>query len=159
MAAAPRTSGAAHVAAMLGEAYSNQETQYRVRLYNDGASAQVGMSARIFLNLSELSAAGLSASDLVNTLYWDSCGGAQVGAPVLWNSAQQIYYVPVGWPNNAIPAHGECEAQFSLHLSSWQNVWNANNDYSYQGLNAWSYTTTQNIPAYLNDTQLSGVTP
>lgn len=148
-----------HVTAMDGGGGQTQETQYRVRLYNDSTSAQSDLKVRIFLNLSELSAAGLTPQDVATAKYWDQCGAVTIGPVTTWDAARSLYYLELSWGNYAIPAASSCEIQLSIHTANWQAVWNAANDPSYQGLNTSTYTTTTKLPVYRNNTLVYGTEP
>ncbi len=153
------TTAAVHVAAMNGGGGSNQETQYRVRLYNDSGGTQGGLKARIYVNLSELFAAGLTARDVTLAKYWDQCGAVQLGPVTVWDSARSLYYVELTWQGYTFAASSSCEVQFSIHLAGWQAVWNATNDPAAQGLSSSSYLTTTNIPAYRHNMKIYGNEP
>ena len=148
-----------HVTATNGGGVQTQETQYRVRLYNNSATAQRGLKARIFLNLSELSAAGLTAQNVVSAKSWDQCNAVRIGPVTAWDSARSLYYVDLNWQGYTFVKNSFCEVQFSLHLSGWQDIWSAANDPSAQGLGASTYLTTQNVPVYRNGVKVYGVEP
>ncbi|MGI8552384.1 MAG: cellulose binding domain-containing protein [Dehalococcoidia bacterium] len=102
--------------ARLAAAGSNQQTQYHIRLKNDSSTSQTNLSLRVFLNLSEVYAAGLRASDVTADLYWSQCGAVQLGPLRVWNAAQHLYYLPVAWKAFSFAPHQTCEVQFGLHL-------------------------------------------
>jgi len=153
------TTAAVHVAAMNGGGGSNQETQYRVRLYNDSGGTQGGLKARIYVNLSEVFAAGLTARDVTLAKYWDQCNAVQLGPVTVWDNARSLYYVELTWQGYTFAASSSCEVQFSIHLAGWQAVWNATNDPAAQGLSSSSYLTTTNIPAYRHNMKIHGNEP
>lgn len=144
---------------MNGGGGQSQETQYRVRLYNDSATAQSGLKARVFLNLSEITAAGLAPQNVVSAKYWDQCNAVQIGPVTAWDTARSLYYVDLNWQRYSFAKNSFCEVQFSLHLNNWQNVWNGANDPSAQGLSASVYLTTPNLPAYRNGVKVYGIEP
>ena len=148
-----------HITAMNGGGGQDQETQYRVRLYNDSATAQSGLKARVFLNLSEITAAGLAPQNVVSAKYWDQCNAVQIGPVTAWDTARSLYYVDLNWQRYSFAKNSFCEVQFSLHLNNWQNVWNGANDPSAQGLSASVYLTTPNLPAYRNGVKVYGIEP
>ena len=144
---------------MNGGGGQSQETQYRVRLYNDSATAQSGLKARVFLNLSEIAAAGLTPQNVVSVKYWDQCNAVQIGPVTAWDTARSLYYVDLNWRGYSFAKGSFCEVQFSLHLDNWQNFWNGANDPSAQGLGASTYLTTPNLPVYRNGVKVSGIEP
>lgn len=153
------TGGAAslRVTAMLGGGNATQETQYRVRLHNDGATPQNNLSARVFVDLSEVFAAGLGVGDLTTDELWDQCGTASLGPYTRWSGA--IYYVEIRWQSQKFKPGGSCEIQFRLRTANGQAAWNAANDYSFQGLDTTGYRQTQRLPVYRNGTRIAGVEP
>jgi len=153
------TVAAVHVAVMNGSGGSNQETQYRLRLYNDGGGAQTGFTARIYLNLSEIYAAGFTARDVTTAKYWDQCGTVRPGPVTVWDSARSLYYIDLDWQGYSFAARSSCEVQLSIHLVGWQSVWNGANDPAAQGLSSSSYLTTTSIPVYRTGVKVYGNEP
>ncbi|MGN6674757.1 MAG: hypothetical protein ACTHMA_15765, partial [Thermomicrobiales bacterium] len=154
----PTAKAAAHVTAKLGNV-SNQETQYRVRLYNDSATPQSGLTVRVFVDLSELFAAGLSGADVATAKYWDQCGAVAIGPAQNWRAGTTIYAIDLTWQGYTFAPGSACEVQFSIHPSGWQAVWNSANDYSYQGLNGGAYRRTDRLPVYQNGVRVAGTEP
>ncbi|HEU5327199.1 MAG TPA: cellulase family glycosylhydrolase [Thermomicrobiales bacterium] len=154
----PTAKVAAHVTAKLGNV-SNQETQYRVRLYNDSATPQSGLTVRVFVDLSELFAAGLSGADVATAKYWDQCGAVAIGPAQNWRAGTTIYAIDLTWQGYTFAPGSACEVQFSIHPSGWQAVWNSANDYSYQGLNGGAYRRTDRLPVYQNGVRVAGTEP
>ena len=142
-----------------GSAGSTQETQYWVQLNNTGATARTGMSARVYVDLSEVYAAGLSASNVTTTEYWDQCGTAQLGPVTAWDVARRLYYVQISWQGQSFQPNGSCQVQFTVRMANWQTAWNGANDHSFQGLSTGGMATTTNIPAYRNGARVYGVEP
>ena len=137
----------------------NQMTQYWIQLNNTGTTAIANMSARVYLNLSEIFAAGLSANNVVVDEYWDQCGTAQLSSALTWDAARQLYYIQITWQGQTFNNGDSCQTQFGIRLSGWQNFWNGANDPSRQGLGTTDKTTTTAIPAYRNGTLVYGSEP
>ena len=136
---------------------SNQETQYQIRLFNISAQAQANLKVRLFFDLTEVYAAGLTSTNVFVEKFFDQCG-VTFGPVTVWNAAAKVYYVDVSWGGFSFPANSSCEIHVRPRLDGWQTVWNGANDYSSQGLIS-SYTTTQKIPAYQNNVRVYGVEP
>ena len=105
-------------------------------MYNDSATPQSGLTVRVFVDLSEVFAAGLSNTDVVTAKYWDQCGAVVIGPAQNWRTGTTIYAIDLTWQGRTFAPGSSCEVQFSIHPSGWQSVWNSANDYSYQGLTA-----------------------
>src|SRR5690606_12072446 len=82
----PAPSNLRREACLHGSLQANQEAQYKVRLFNDGSSAVSGVSARIFLDLTELYAAGLTSSDVSFEEFWDQCNQVTLGPLAAWDA-------------------------------------------------------------------------
>lgn len=136
---------------------SNQETQYQIRLFNTGAQAQANLKVRIFFDLTEVYAAGLTSSNVLVEKFFDQCS-VTFGPVTVWNAAAKVYYVDVSWGAFSFPANSSCEIHVRPRLDGWQTVWNGANDYSSQGLTS-TYATTQKIPAYQNNVRVYGTEP
>ncbi|MFN8537524.1 MAG: cellulase family glycosylhydrolase [Thermomicrobiales bacterium] len=145
------------VTAMLGGSSATQETQYRVRLHNDGTTPQNNLSLRIYVDLSEVFAAGLNVGDLTTDEFWDQCGTANLGPYTRWSG--NVYYVELRWQGQTFAPGSSCEVQFRLRTANWQTAWNAANDYSPQGLDTATYRQTARLPVYRNGTRIYGTEP
>ncbi len=146
--AASGAAGLFHVETALGND-SIQETQYKVRLYNDSSQSQSGLKVRVFVNVSELIAAGLSATDVATEKFWDQCNTVTITPLSAWDAAQAIYYVDLNFGSYSLPASSACELHFRIRTAGWQLVWNSANDYSRQGLTCCGpYITTSRLPVY-----------
>jgi len=116
---------------------------------------------RYFLDLSELFAAGYTASNVTVTTNY-------VEFPVTITGPTQfsgdIYYVQVAFTDGTSIYPGgqseySAEVQFRMAAPTGTTFWNANNDYSYTGLNSTSDTKTTYIPVYDGTTKLFGNEP
>ncbi len=85
------TAAPVHVTVMHGGDGASQESQYRVRLYNDNGSAQDGLKARIYRDLSAVFAAGRTARDVAIAKYWDQCNAVQIGPATVGDGARSLY--------------------------------------------------------------------
>ncbi len=135
---------------------SNQKNDYNVSLYNTSGTSLTNLSVRIYVDLSEVLAAGKQASDVVYDIYWTQSGTVTASGPTL--SQGSIYYFTLSWGSYVLPAGQSSQVNGSPHLKDWSSVWNLSNDPSAQGLNTTSYTTTQNIPAFQSTTKIWGKT-
>lgn len=137
---------------------SGQKTQTKVRLYNDSLQAQTDLRVRVFVNLSELYAAGFTATDVVTEKLGDECGRVSIGPPSNWKAAQFIYYVDLDWGASMFPPNSSCEVRFRIRPVASESVWDATNDDSYQGLDG-SFRKTERMPVYQQDLRVYGVEP
>lgn len=144
----------------------SQKTAYWLKIENTGTTPVSGLKARIYLNLSEIYAAGLTASNVVVDRYWDECTSAQFGTVTAYNAAQYLYYIDVDWSAQTLVVPGPyytpgsfCNLQFAVRLSTWQNIWNGANDPSYSGTPYGSLGAASSIPAYRNGVIFAGSQP
>ncbi len=144
--------------AALGNFGSNQETQFKLRLHNDGTKTLGGLKARVFLNLSEIYSAGLSVNQVTTDKFWDQCGVVSISPLKSWKGSSSNFYVDLDWSSFNFLANKSCEVHFRVRMSNWQTVWNATNDYSYQGLTG-SMASTLRIPIYQNGVKVYGSEP
>ena len=156
-AGSPTTSPTVRVATKLGNSSVIHETQYRVRLYNDDTTPQSNLSLRVYVDLSEVFAAGLGVGNLTIDKFWDQCGTATLGPYTQWRGT--IYYVEVSWQGQSFAPGSFCEVQFRLRTADWQTVWNAANDHAPQGLDTATYRQTARMPVYRNGTRIYGTEP
>lgn len=136
---------------------SNQETQYHVRVHNDGGQALDGVRMRVFVNLSEVIGAGLTPGQIVSEIFWSQCDSVSIAPLADWSGGQVTSYAEVRWASG-IPAGGSCELQFRLRTAGWQTVWKAANDPSNQGLGS-QYAAAPAMPLYRNGVRVYGVEP
>lgn len=122
------------------------------------------LAFRYFVDLSEVYAAGYSASDVeVKSNYSQ---GATLTPLLAWDESRNIYYVEVSFTGVPIgPGAGQFmkEAQVRLGLRSGlpATAWDPTNDWSYQGLKAGrdAVLMTDYIPVYEAGKLLDGLTP
>lgn len=145
---------------------NSQKTAYWLKIENIGTTPVSGLKARVYLNLSEIYAAGLTASNVMVDRYWDDCGSPQFGSVTAYNAAQYIYYVDVDWSAQTLIVPGQyytpgsfCNLQFAVRLSTWQNIWNGGNDPSYSGTPYGNLGASSSIPAYRNGVIFAGNQP
>ena len=136
-----------------------QESQYQVRLYNDGYTPVSGLKARIFFNLSAKSETEYTGSDVRADKLVDSCGSAQLGPIATWDAANNVYYVDINWQGQSFTSGSYCEVKLSLHLNDGSNAWDWKDDYSYNGLDYGNYKSTGRITAYRNGLLVYGTEP
>ncbi len=136
-----------------------EESQYQVRLYNDGYAPVSGLKARIFFNLSAKDETKYTGTDVAADELSDSCGAAQLGPITAWNAANSVYYVDINWQGRSFTSGSYCEVELSLHLKDWNKAWDWKDDYSYNGLNYGNYKSTGFIPVYRDGLLVYGVEP
>jgi Flp pilus assembly pilin Flp len=162
--ATPTTTNVRFTAAVSSS--DSQKTAYWLKIENTGTTPVSGLKARIYLDLSKIYAAGLTASNVMVDRYWDECASAQFGTIATTNAASYVYYIDVDWSAQTLIVPGQnytpgsfCNLQFAVRLSTWQSVWNGANDYSYQGTPYGSLGSSSGIPAYRNGVIFSGSQP
>ncbi len=143
-------------------------TEIRALLNNRSAwpaRLSSNLSFRYFVNLSELTTAGYSTSDVeVKSNYSQ---GATISGLLPWDAALGIYYVDVSFAGTTIgPGAGmymkEAQLRIGLKAGVPATAWNAANDWSYQGLKAGrdNLVNSPYIPVYeFATTKLAGETP
>ncbi|HEY8344237.1 MAG TPA: glycoside hydrolase family 48 protein [Bacillota bacterium] len=144
-----------HVEARYEQA-SAQATQIRMFLYNDDTQAISGLSARYFLDLSEVISAGYSIDHVTLDLYYSSAPATV--SLVSFDQTNHIYYFELDWGIFSLAAGRHIETNFSVHLNGWQSVWNAGNDWSFTTLTSSNAKTTY-IPVYQNGSLIYGMEP
>jgi len=135
----------------------NNRSAWPARLSDD-------LSFRYFVNLSEVYAAGYSVSDTFVVSHYSQ--GAQVSALQAWDAAAHMYYVDVSFAGTMIGPglpggayRKEAQVRIGVKDTVPANVWNASNDWSYQGLSTTSAKSAY-IPVYEHGTTLLyGQTP
>lgn len=139
------------------EQANNQQSLIRMQIINDDTQSLTNLSIRYIIDLSEVIAAGYSASNVKLDLYYSSAT-VTVSAIKPYHAESNLYYFEISWGTYALPTGGRIEANFSLHLNGWQQSWNAENDFSFTGLTN-TYTTTQFIPIFQSGALISGNLP
>ena len=144
----------------------SQKTAYWLKIENTGTTPVSGLKARIYLNLSEVYAAGLTATNVVVDRYWDECATPQFGSITAYNAGQYLYYIDVDWSAQTLVVPGQyytpgsfCNLTFAVRLSDWSSSWNGANDYSYQGTPYGNLGSSSGITAYRNGVIFSGNQP
>ncbi len=146
------------VSAMLNGS-TKQETQYKVVVSNTGGSSVNKFSARIYLDLSEVYAAGYSSSNIViEKLYDQTSGKTTLTGPFAWDEDKRIYYVQINWNDYALNEGASIEQDVRVRLDNWASVIDASNDFSFTGLGS-SYKDTEYIPVYRGNLKMWGNDP
>ncbi|GAB5490967.1 MAG: hypothetical protein Phog2KO_11820 [Phototrophicaceae bacterium] len=136
---------------LLGSTDSNNQAQFRIRVSNNSANPQSGLSWRLYFTVDE----GYSASDYVFENYYSSLAGTTVSAPTL--ASGNIYYFTVA-TSTPLNANSQWEYQGSIHLANWQDI-NTSNDYWKQGGFVANYQATTTVPLYINGSVVAGSQP
>ncbi len=155
---------------------NTERTQFSVCIYN--ATTQPPryadhLSARYFMDLSELYKAGQTADDVTIEVYYDeaeaSTDGVQtvkVTGPFKWSDDPDdyTYYVEMDW--NDISFYGTRELQIGIIVgqdANYNSNWDPTNDYSRQDIVITDvykdYGTTDKIPLYYNGKLVYGKEP
>ncbi|HEX9061533.1 MAG TPA: cellulose binding domain-containing protein, partial [Clostridia bacterium] len=137
---------------------SKSETQYKIMVSNTGAFAVDKLSARIFVDLSEVYAAGFTAADISASSIYDQSGKATITGPIAWDAAKNIYYIQVDWNGYSIIPGGSTQECVSIRMKNWQAAWDGTNDYSYKGLGE-SMVSTDYITVYRGNLIMWGKEP
>ena len=151
------------------EQESNERTQMTIKLHNESIhppAFETGMSARYYINISELLAAGQSIDNVSFQVMYDEqktgYGGAvAVTGPVVWDAANGIYYYEFDWSGYNI--YGDRDFHFALVVEqdgNWNGNWDASNDWGRQGIpDDDAFHRSQYIPVYLDGTIVHGEEP
>ncbi|MBQ9111066.1 MAG: glycoside hydrolase family 9 protein [Oscillospiraceae bacterium] len=129
------------------------------------------VSYRYYMDLSELIAAGYSASDVVIRVDRDQAAmysgegvaPAQVSAPIQYDG--NIYYIEVTYPDGraALPiseGRHQCELMLAIVYPDYGSGWDAANDFSNEGiLDSEDPVVTMNIPVYVDGKLYYGTEP
>jgi hypothetical protein len=103
------------------------------------------ISYRYYFDLSELEGTDYTVDDITITKGYDEWSNTEVSDPIQYKDTS-IYYVEVQYGEGSVIApigkeQESAELQFRIAMPDASNVWDASNDYSYQGLT----TDTQNL--------------
>jgi hypothetical protein len=136
-------------AAIAGE--DSSQTKYNVTVKNNGASALSGFSARVYVDLSEVFAAGKTATCV------ERFDPASFTCSLVQFSGN-VYYANLNYGTYSLAAGASIEYKITVRTSDFSNFWNPANDYSRGGLTA-TYSVTTRIPVYQGTTLVSGTNP
>jgi hypothetical protein len=150
------TGGSFEVKAELNRDDSKQ-TKYNVSVKNTGSVAAAGLTARIYVDVSELLAANHSASSVVCDVRSGTSSSFTCSA--LKPYSGNVYYAELNFGSYSLAAGATLNHNITLRLSDWALIWNSGNDYSRTGLNTSSPTVTTRIPVYQGGTLASGSNP
>ncbi len=162
------------------EGLVNQEnaerTQFSVCLYNMSSKPprfEETLSARYFIDLSELYNAGQTVDDVTIEVYYDEVAAGtdnaqavKVTGPFKWSDDpnDHTYYVEMDW--SGISFYGTRELQIGIIVgqdANYNSNWDATNDYSRQDIVITDvyrdYGVTDKIPLYQNGKLVYGVEP
>lgn len=146
--------GRAEVRAALVED-SNKQTKYDITITNTGTSPLSGFSGRVYVDISEVLASGLTASDLRCAERYDPSGQ---GTCALVPYSGNVYYAKLDFGSLSLAAGASVQYKITLHLNNYATIWNSSNDYSRVGLST-SNTLTSRIPLYQGSTLIYGTNP
>ncbi len=130
---------------------------------------QTDLSARYYVDISELHKQGQDISAVTGAIYYDASSTSyrqpptRLSAPVRWGDASScLYYVTADWTGAQVS--GARAFQFGLteaQTSDYKTYWDSTNDPSFVGLPAGTYASTPdpNIPVYVNGVLAFGHEP
>jgi hypothetical protein len=127
------------------------QTKYNVTVKNTGTSALTGFSTRVYVDLSEVFAAGKTATCV------ERFDPASFTCTLVAYSGN-VYYARLDYGSYSLAANASVEYKITVRTSDFSDNWNAANDYSRQGLGSGSSITTL-IPAYQGSTRIYGSDP
>ncbi|MFN8074448.1 MAG: glycoside hydrolase family 9 protein [Kineosporiaceae bacterium] len=123
------------------------------------------LSARYYVDLTELVAAGQTVDDVVTEVYYDeaktiSGQDATISRPIKYGTTGNLYYVEVSW--KGIDFWGKREFQFGLiskQDKDFLDHWNPTNDYSRKDLPTGALGDTPRVTTYRNGVLVDGTEP
>ncbi|WP_345807457.1 glycoside hydrolase family 9 protein [Bacillus pumilus] len=138
-------------------------TQVKAVLYNRSgwpARRSQTLSFRYYVNLSEVFAKGFTEKDIQVTAAYNE--GASLSPLKVYDASAHMYYAEIDFTGVAIFPGGESEhkkeIQFRLSAPNGSNIWDASNDYSFQGLTSNMQKTTR-IPVFDDGALVFGTLP
>ncbi|MGE6625308.1 glycoside hydrolase family 9 protein [Bacillus pumilus] len=138
-------------------------TQVKAVLYNRSgwpARRSQTLSFRYYVNLSEVFAKGFTEKDIQVTAAYNE--GASLSPLKVYDASAHVYYAEIDFTGVAIFPGGESEhkkeIQFRLSAPNGSNIWDASNDYSFQGLTSNMQKTTR-IPVFDDGALVFGTLP
>jgi len=137
------------VASIAGE--DTSQTKYNVTVTNTGSTALTGFSARVYVDLSEVFAAGKTATCA------ERFDPAAFTCTLVQHSGN-VYYARLDYGTYSLAAGTGVEYKITLRTSDFSAFWNPSNDYSRAGLGT-SNTATTLIPVYQGTTRIYGSDP
>ncbi|MCQ2407217.1 MAG: glycoside hydrolase family 9 protein [Oscillospiraceae bacterium] len=128
------------------------------------------LSMRVYVDLSEVTAAGFKASDVGircdrdQAAMYASEGVKPAEISGLIHDSGDIYYVEVTLPDGraVLPiseGRQQCEILLALVYPDYGDGWDASNDFSAQGIGSEANTKTMNVPVYENGKLIFGKQP
>ncbi|MBC5876660.1 endoglucanase, partial [Bacillus pumilus] len=138
-------------------------TQVKAVLYNRSgwpARRSQTLSFRYYVNLSEVFAKGLTEKDIQVTAAYNE--GASLSPLKVYDASAHVYYAEIDFTGVVIFPGGESEhkkeIQFRLSAPNGSNIWDASNDYSFQGLTS-NMQKTPRIPVFDDGSLVFGTLP
>ncbi len=140
----------------------NDFVEIRAYVYNEtGWPARVAkdLELRYFINLSEVYDAGGSVDDIeVTTNYIQNVHSTELK---VWDEDKHIYYMSVTFEDGAVYPGGQenYRKEVQFRMRSTIGTWDNSNDFSYQGLQVNSLSTSDNIAVYESGSLVFGAEP
>ncbi len=144
---------------------SNTFTELKVQATNHSAwpaRAIEKLSYRYFMDFTELFEAGYTVDDVSVRIGMDEFQNCTISKPVHYGD--NIYYVEIAYADGTyiVPtgqSEHQGEVQFRISVPDATNFWNAENDYSFEGLKAQDLVVTDKITMYDNGKLIWGKEP
>lgn len=120
------------------------------------------LSYNYYMDFTELFDAGLTLDDITVKIGYDEFKNCTISKPVQYDG--NIYYVKISYADGTkIMPTGQSEhqgeIQFRVSVPDQKQVWNAENDYSFEGLVKQDVAVTDKITMYDGDTLIWGTEP
>ena len=152
---------------------SKSGSTYSLKMTNHTAwPARVidNLSMRVYVDLSEITAAGFKPSDVQircdrdQSAMYASEGVKTAVISEMQHESGDLYYVEITFPDGRamLPiseGRQQCEILLALVYPDYGSGWDASNDYSAQGIGSEANKKTEYVPVFENGTLIYGKTP
>ena len=136
--------------------------EIKAYVYNQSgwpARSSKDLELRYFIDLSEVYAAGGTASDIeITTAYIQN---ASSGGLVVWDEDSHIYYLSIKFEDGAVYPGGQenYKKEVQFRMRSLKGTWDNSNDFSYEGLSVGSMVRGTKLAVYENGKLVYGSEP
>lgn len=138
------------------KAYTTNHSAWPARTVKD-------LSYNYYMDLSEVFDAGLTVDDITVKIGYDEWSNCTISKPIQYDG--NIYYVKISYEDGTFvmptgQSEHQGEIQFRVGLDDKHSgIWDASNDYSFEGIVPQDMSITKNITMYDGDTLIWGVEP
>ncbi len=133
---------------------SANQSGVHYQITNTSASAITNIRVRVYFTTD----AGRPASQYVLDRDYESSGNPQTSPTGPFLHSGNIYYFEINYGTKSLAAGATWLYQWRLHLSSYNNDYDAANDWWYTGITS-SYADTAYLPVYINGVLETGNEP